>query len=111
MVVLSGKQRLGFKFPDVVIRRREFLAEVFQQFFFLICVGFAFGKVNVRLDVAGEGFELFVGGELIFDALPVAEDALRFFLIAPKIGIGGAGFEGFQARSVLGSVKESSARE
>jgi hypothetical protein len=77
----------------------------------LIGVGFAFGKVNVRFDVAGECFQFFVGGELIFDALAVAEDTLRFFLIAPKIGIGGASFEGFQARAVLGSVKESSARE
>ena len=36
---------------------------------------------------------------------------MRFFLIAPEIGVGGAGFEGLQARAVLGSVKESSARE
>jgi len=48
---------------------------------------------------------------LIFDALAVAEDALRFFLIAPEIGVGGARFEGFQAGAVLWSVKESSARE
>jgi hypothetical protein len=74
-------------------------------------VGFAFGKLDIRFDVAGEGFEFLVGSELVFDFLAVAEYALRFFLIAPEIGIGGAGFEGFQARAVLGSVKESSARE
>jgi len=48
---------------------------------------------------------------LIFDLLAIAENALRFFLIVPEIGVGGAGFEGFQASAVLGSVKESSARE
>jgi hypothetical protein len=48
---------------------------------------------------------------LVFDALAVAENALRFFLIAPEVGVGGTCFEGFQARAVLGSVKESSARE
>jgi hypothetical protein len=48
---------------------------------------------------------------LIFDALAVTEDALRFFLIAPKVGVGGARLEGFQPRTVLGSVKESSERE
>jgi hypothetical protein len=48
---------------------------------------------------------------LIFDALAVAEDALRFFLIAPEIGVGGARFEGLQPRTVLRGVKESSARE
>jgi hypothetical protein len=48
---------------------------------------------------------------LIFDPLAVAQNALGFFLIAPEIGVCGALFEGFQARAVLGSVKESSERE
>jgi len=74
-------------------------------------VGFAFGELDVRFDVAGERFEFLVGGELIFDALAVAEDALRFFLITPEIGVGSARFEVFQAGEVLWSVKESSARE
>jgi len=77
----------------------------------LFGVGFALGEFDVGLNVACERFQFLVGGELVFDALAVAEDALRFFLIAPEIGVGGAGFEGFQARAVLGSVKESSARE
>jgi hypothetical protein len=77
----------------------------------LFGVGFAFGEFDVRLDVARERIQFLVGGELIFDLLAVAEDALSFFLIAPEIGVGGAGFEGFQARAVLGNVKESSARE
>jgi hypothetical protein len=77
----------------------------------LFGVGFAFGELDVRFDVAGERFQLLIRGELIFDALAVAQDALRFFLIAPEIGVGGARFEGLQPRAVLGSVKESSARE
>jgi hypothetical protein len=77
----------------------------------LFGVGFALGEFDIRLDVAGERFQFLIGGKLIFNALAVAKDALCFFLIAPEIGVGGACFEGFQARAVLGSVKESSARE
>jgi hypothetical protein len=77
----------------------------------LFGVGFATGEFDVRLDVARERIQFLVGGELLFDLLAVAENALRFFLIAPKIGVGGECFEGFQARAVLGNVKESSARE
>jgi hypothetical protein len=77
----------------------------------LFGVGFALGEIDVGFDVACESFQFLVRGQLIFDALAVAEDALCFFLIAPEVGVGGALFEGFQARAVLGSVKESSARE
>jgi hypothetical protein len=77
----------------------------------LFGVGFAFGELDVRLDVAGERFQLLIGGELILDAFAVAKNALGFFLIVPEIGVGSARFEGFQARAVLGSVKENSERE
>jgi hypothetical protein len=77
----------------------------------LLGVALAACQFDVSFDVAGERLQFLVGGELIFDLLAVAENALRFFLIAPEIGVGGACFEGFQARAVLGSVKESSARE
>jgi hypothetical protein len=77
----------------------------------LLGVALSACQFDVRFDVAGERLQFLVGGELIFDALAVAENALRFFLIAPEIGVGGACFEGFQACAVLGSVKESSARE
>jgi hypothetical protein len=102
---------LSFEFADVVVRGGKFLAEVLQQFLFLFGVGFAFGEIDVRFDIAGERLQLLVGGELVFDALAITENALRFFLIAPKIGVGGARFEGFQPRAVLRSVKESSERE
>jgi hypothetical protein len=68
----------------------------------LLGIAFAAGEFDVGFDVAGE---------LIFNALAVAKNALRFFLLAPKVGVGGAFFKGFQARAVLGSVKESSVRE
>jgi hypothetical protein len=47
---------------------------------------------------------------LLFGALAVAQDGLRFFLLVPEIGLGDAGFEGFQFFSVLRGVKDSSAR-
>jgi hypothetical protein len=77
----------------------------------LLRVAFAARQFDVCLDVAGERLQFLIGGELIFNALAVAENALRFLLIAPEIGVGGALFESFQARAILGSVKESSERE
>jgi hypothetical protein len=76
----------------------------------LLDVGFLLGEIDVGLDVAGDGSEFFVRGDLFFGALAIAEDTLSRLLIAPKIGVGGAGFEGFQALAVLGRVKDSSAR-
>jgi hypothetical protein len=76
----------------------------------LFRVGFFLGEIDVGLDVAGDGGEPFVRGNLLFSALAVAQNALRCFLIAPEIGVGGAGFEGFQALAILGSVKDSSGR-
>ncbi len=66
--------------------------------------------MNIGFDIASEGSKFFVGGNLIFGALAIAEDALRRLLIAPEIGIGCASFEGFQALAILWRVKDSSAR-
>jgi hypothetical protein len=77
----------------------------------LVNVGFLLGEIDVGFDVAGAGREFLVGGNLFFGALAITENTLSRFLIAPEIGVGGAGFEGFQALAVLGSVKDSSARE
>jgi len=66
--------------------------------------------MDVRLDVAGDGGELLVGGDLFFGALAFAENALCGFLIVPEIGGGDARFESLQALAVLGGVKDSSAR-
>jgi hypothetical protein len=76
----------------------------------LLDVGLFLGEMDVRLDVAGDGRELLVRGNVLFGALPFAENALRSFLIAPEIGIGDARFEGLQALAVVRRVKDSSAR-
>jgi hypothetical protein len=49
--------------------------------------------MDVRVEIAGKRSEFFVSGDLIFGALAVAQDGLRGFLIAPKIGRGDARFE------------------
>jgi hypothetical protein len=59
----------------------------------LLGVRFFLRQVDVRLDVDGKRTEFFVGGDLLFGALAVAQHGLRFVLIAPKIGIGSAPFE------------------
>jgi hypothetical protein len=76
----------------------------------LFRVGLFEREIDVCLDVASDGCELVVSGNLFFSALAIAENALRGFLIAPEIGVGGARFEGFQALAILRSVKDSSAR-
>jgi hypothetical protein len=45
---------------------------------------------------------------LFFGALAVAQDGLRFVLIAPEIRVSRACFEAFQALAVLRGVKDNS---
>ena len=99
---------MGFEFANVRVSGGEFFAEVLQEFFALLSVGFRLGKLNVGLDVARKRAKLCVGGKLILGALALFEDALCFFLIVPEVGIGAALLEGFQARAVLLRVKDSS---
>jgi len=66
--------------------------------------------MNIRFDIAVERSKFFVGGNLFFGALAIAQDGLRRFLIVPEIGIGYASLEGFQALAILWRVKDSSAR-
>jgi hypothetical protein len=75
----------------------------------LFGVGFALGELNIGFDIIPERGQPFIGGNLGLDALALAKDGLRFFGIAPKIGIGGALFEGLQASAVLFTVKDNSA--
>jgi len=110
VIGFSRKQRPGFQFGDVRIRGVEFAIQFFQQIVLLLDVGFFLGKMDVRLNVAGDGGEFRVCGNLFFGALALAEYALRGFLIVPKIGFGDARFESFQALAVLRRVKDSSAR-
>jgi hypothetical protein len=64
--------------------------------------------VDVSFEVAADGSELFVGGNLLFGALAFAQNALRGFLIAPEIGVGDAGFECLQTFAVAFGVKDNS---
>jgi len=110
VISLAGEERLGFEFRDVGIGSVEFFVQIFQEIVLLVNVGFLLGEIDVRLDVAGNRRELFVSGNLFFGALAITENTLSRFLIAPEIGVSGAGFEGFQALAVLRRVKDSSAR-
>jgi hypothetical protein len=110
MIAFAGKQSLRFQVGDVVLRRHQLFVEIFQQLVLLFRVGFFLRKVDVRLQVAAYRSKPFVGSNLLFRALAVAENALRRFLIAPEIGIGDAGFERFQAFAVAFGVKDSSGR-
>jgi hypothetical protein len=111
VIVFAGEESPGFEFGNVGVSGGEFAVQLFQQVILLFRVGFFLGEIDISLDIAGDGGELFVSGNLLFSTLAVAENALRGFLIAPKIGIGGARFERFQALAILGRVKDSSARE
>jgi len=110
MIVFAGKQCFRFQFADVALRRSQFPVQVFQQVVALFGVGFLFGKTNVGLDVAGQNTKLLIGCNLIFGALPLAQDGLCAVLIVPEAGIGNARFQRFQALSVLRRVKDSSER-
>jgi hypothetical protein len=110
VIGLAGEQGPSFEFRDVAIRGGEFPVQLFQQIVLLLGVGLFLREIDVRLDVAVERCELFVGGNLLFGAFPLAENTLRRFLIVPESGIGDARFEGFQALAILRCVKDSSAR-
>jgi hypothetical protein len=110
MVGLAGEERFGLEIGDVGIGGGELFVQIFQEVVLLLDVGFFLGEMDISLNVAGGGGELFICCYLFFGALAIAENTLSGFLVAPKIGIGGAGFEGFQAFAVLGGVKDSSAR-
>jgi hypothetical protein len=110
VISLPGEQCLGFQFSDVAIRGVEFPVQIFEQIVLLLDVGFFLSEMDVRLGVAGNGRELLVRGNLFLGPLPLAEDALRCFLIVPETGVGYARFERLQALPVLRGVKDSSAR-
>ena len=111
MISFSGEERLGFQFGDVGIGGVEFAVQVFQQVVLLFDVGFFLCEMDVRLDVAGDGGELLVRGNLFFGSLPLAQNVLCRFLIVPEIGIGDTRFESLQALPVLRCVKDSSERD
>ena len=110
MIGLAGEQRPGFELGYVALRGRQLAVEVFQKIVALRGVSFFTCEANVRLDVAGDGSELVVRGNLFFRAFAIAENGLCCFLIVPEFRVSDAGFERFQAFAVLRRVKESSGR-
>ena len=111
MVGLSGKQCSGLQLRDKTIGGVEFAVQLFQQVVLLLDIGLFLREMDVGLDVAGDGGELLVRGDLFFGALAFAENALGGFLIVPEIGVGNARFESFQTFAVLRRVKDSSGRD
>jgi len=111
VIGFSGEERFGFQFGDIGIGGVEFAVQLFQQVVLLFDVGLFLREMDVRLDVAGNGGELLVGGDLFFGALAFAQNTLCGFLIVPEIGGGDARFESFQALAVLRGVKDNSARD
>jgi hypothetical protein len=77
VVVLAGKERLRFKFGDVAVRGGDLAVQILEQVIFLLGVGLFLGKMNIGLDIAREGSKFFVGSNLFFGALAIAEDTLR----------------------------------
>jgi len=71
----------------------------------LLDVGFFLSEMDVRLDVAGDGRELLVRGDLFFGSFPLAENTLCGFLIVPETGIGDARFESLQRSRYCGASK------
>src|SRR5207245_3545247 len=110
VIGLAGEQRSGFQFRDKAVGVVELAVQLFQQVVLLLDVGLFLSEMDVGLDVAGDGGELLVGGNLFFGALAFAENALCGFLVVPEIGGGDTRFEDFQAFAVLRRVKDSSAR-
>jgi hypothetical protein len=108
VIAFAGEQRFGFEVGDVSFRVVQLAIEFFEEIVALLGVGFFLSEVDVGVQIAGERGEFFVSGDLIFGALAIAQDGLRGFLIVPELGLGDAGFEGFQAFAMGSSVKDNS---
>jgi hypothetical protein len=110
VIGFAGEKRLGFELTNIALGGRQLAVEVFQEIVTLPGVGFFPSEGDVCLDVAGDGSELIVRGNLFFSTLAVAKNSLRFFLVVPEIGLSNADFERFQTVAILWRVKESSER-
>jgi hypothetical protein len=95
VVGLAGEQRARFLFGDVGFSGGEFAVEIFQEILALFGIGFFRGQADVGFDVARQPGELVVRGDLVFGAFAVAQDGLSGFWVAPEVGVGGTGFQGF----------------
>jgi len=108
VVGFTRKQGFGFEVGDISFGVVQLAVEFFQKVIALLGVGFFLGQIDVGIEIAGKRGQLFVGGNLIFGALAIAQDGLRRFLIVPEIRLGDARFQRFQAFAMGSSVKDSS---
>jgi hypothetical protein len=108
VIAFAGEQRFRFQVADVNFRIVELAIQLLEQVVALLGVALFLYEMNVGVEITGERSELFVGRDLIFGALAVAQDGLRGFLIVPEIGRGDARFEGLQALTVGRGVKDNS---
>jgi len=108
VVAFAGQQGFGFEISDISFGVVQFAIEFFEQIVALLGVGFILGQIDVGVEIAGERSQPFVGGDLIFGALAIAQDGLRGFLIVPEVGLRDARFQRFQAFAMGSGVKDSS---
>jgi hypothetical protein len=85
------------------------VVELFQEIVALLGVRFFARQADVGVDVSCVSREFCVGADLLLGTPAVAQDGLRSFLIVPKVRLGDARFQRFQALAMLRGVKESSA--
>src|SRR5579884_3534125 len=110
VIVFAGKQRARFEFPDVMFSASEFAVELLPAIVAPPRLGLFLRQRDIGLNVACQRTQLFVRGNLVLGAFPLAQHSLRGFLVIPEIWFGDAGFERFQALAVLRGVKNSSAQ-
>jgi hypothetical protein len=92
VVAFTGEQGFGLELGDVFVGGQEFAVDVLQERVPLLAIALFLGEVNVGLDVAGKRGELFLGADARLGGLALLQDALGFFLVLPKIGLGAGGF-------------------
>jgi hypothetical protein len=93
VIGFAGEKCPGFELADVALPGGQLAVEIFQEFVALLGVGFLFCQADVRLDVAGDGSQPVVRGNLFLGSFAVAKNGLRFFLVVPEVGLRDAGFE------------------
>jgi hypothetical protein len=108
VIAFAGEQRFRFQLANIIFGIAELAVELFEQIVALLGVGLFLREMDVSIQVARKRSELFVGGDLVFRTLAIAQDGLRGFLIVPEIWLCDAGFEGLQTLAMWSGVKDSS---
>ena len=84
-VVFAGKQRERLEFGDICVGGGDFALDIAEQRVALGRVGFFFGEMKIRLDIAQRARELLVGRDDSFRDFALLENFLRLFLVLPEI--------------------------